>query len=322
MKTRYSPTVRMNGFSTLAALILLGVSQSFPADFTITTLLPLEKGNKWTYTYNRFQTNKTSSTPRKTDTIFGMLSLRIDSLVKGTTINDTTLFRLAIVDSGRLADSASSVPFRHEYRVRFRVVDTTLSSLDTIPSPGFTPDLLLDRPVNDSSYQTLFGYHIYSSTRSKVTIGSEQLDLIARMHVGSEKDTRSVSPIYRDTSVAKQWIASIGAVAYTCAYNSWNIYFSDSIRCGYTLQSFNTTMMPLFEKPVLGVKHSMMARIRTAGAVPKQLYLNGSGNKRQLTTSAMYCNLSGRKIGTPGGSQLLIRYASRTGMSDRTRIGY
>jgi hypothetical protein len=77
--------------------------------------------------------------------------------------------------------------------------------------------------------------------------------------------------------------------------------------------------MPVFEKPALGVKNASIAKAITAGAAPKQLYLNGSGNKRTLTTSAMYCNLSGRKIGTPGGSQILIRYVNRTNVPSGAR---
>lgn len=266
------------------------------------TIIPLENGNVWNYSYDIQQTFQIAG-----DTTFttGLLSLAVDSVALFPGLNDTTFFRLAITDSGTNRDTMPS-PYLLNYRKNYYVYNDTLFSLDADTSPGFDNDLLFYDRLSDDSVNFI-GYSFFRTTDSvSVMIENQQYGVLStiihenQFHAGSSVASR----ITQDFSV--QWIPRIGTAYYHYFYDYSAGFVAKSISRTYILQTFNGMIIPPI--PISAVRTDLLKR-KTLGPfvkIKKVLCLKRSDSEGARISNETFFSLRGQKLNRPIGGKLVV----------------
>jgi hypothetical protein len=295
-------------FFILLTLTIIGFGQCILAYASVngfSTIIPLEKGNAWKYSYDIQQTFEIAG-----DTTFttGLLSLTVDSVALFPGLNDTTFFRLAITDSGTIRDTVSS-PYLLNYSKNYYVYNDTLFSLDSNTSPGFDSNLLSYNRLRDT-VEIILGYYIGSFTSKtdsvSVMIENQQYGVLsATTHNGLVHAGMSVAE-RKTTDVSVQWIPRIGTAYYHYFYDYTYGFVGSSISRTYTLQTFNGMVIPPI--PISAVRTDLLKRktLIPFVKIKKIVYLKQSSSDGIRISKKTFFSLQGQKLNRPIGGKLLV----------------
>jgi hypothetical protein len=266
-------------------------------------IIPLEKGNVWNYSYTIHQL---------TDTCEGRLSLSIDSVATLSGLNDTTYFRLAIIDSG-IANDSSLSNYRLSYNKHFYACHDTLYSLDTFASPGFSDELLLFYTMSDTSYKIIItstwsGSCSRRTDSTSITVGTQQFEAYSRVTDSVINRLSTGGLDITKKNITLQWINRIGTAYF---YDRQTFSFGSSVTIElrlrtYTLESFNDTPIPPIS--ITSIKAGQLTPMAVTPMVTlnKIVYLKKSVPKNIFAPTTMYFNLRGQKLGWLKGGQLMV----------------
>jgi hypothetical protein len=271
-------------------------------------IIPLEKGNEWNYSYKVCNLHS-SSTTTAVDTTIGQISFSVDSVEILSGLNDTTYFRLAIIDSG-IANDSSLSNYRLSYSKYFYACHDTLYSLDTLSSPGFSKELLFFYKMPDTSiFRPVSGFSsLYYSRRTDSTsimIGPQQFESFSRVTDTGQYRIDPTTKVYKD--ITFQWINRIGAVYYSVKYlDSFAGVTVEGASRTYTLLSFNGTPIPPISITAIKADQLLPKADRPMADLNKIVYGTKSVPEIVFGPKMVYFNLQGQKMGRPMGGQMLI----------------
>lgn len=265
--------------------------------------IQLVKGNRWEYSYETLNTDSGGNSIVVSSYMMqGILFVTIDSVKSISGSNDTTFFRLGIIDSGE-TKSTENFSYNYKYSKHFSLYNDTLISLDNNKSPGFNTSLAYYPKTHD--LPSFFIDYEGNTDTSTIMIDGKNVTVLSRNTHGWRNYTREKYDIY-DTV---QWIPEIGTVIYSLENHhksyATGYQWSRSLVC-YTLVSFNDMTIPPIPKPGLQARWAIPEKINKSVTAQKQIFLTVNGASKHAISNAMYYSLRGQKVYGNNCSQVCI----------------